>query len=321
MNSNYQQIINKIGKTGNSPECYPLSSEGSEAEAEAEALPLQQSIYAGAAASSLAAINDYQSPENLTIAEKIAACSKRIAARNNEYSQQQQAANVTLSSYGPDQSFDTISSPLTRSLLDNPSPTGLDTLAMMNNIDVPNPQQHPIRISETAHAQLLAEYKLHDTIASVLAHERESQHQLAHFWSSHDGGSQQHQYLHPQIAPSHQQRSQLAFFLYHHQRGAKTPEAPSFQMNESAFNAFPPLNLRGRPGAFETFPMTLHRALAELELTAGGKNIAGFLADGKAFQVRDQYLLEKKMLPIFFPKMRSFASFQRQLNLYDFQRI
>jgi hypothetical protein len=131
--------------------------------------------------------------------------------------------------------------------VDNPAPTGLDTLAM-NNIDVPNnPQPHPIHISETAHAQLLAEYKLYDTISSLLAHERESQPQFADFRSSHHGGSQQHQYLHPQIAPSHQQRSQLAFLLNHHQRGIKIPEAPSFQMSESAFNVFPPLNSRGRP--------------------------------------------------------------------------
>jgi hypothetical protein len=66
--------------------------------------------------------------------------------------------------------------------------------------------------------------------------------------------------------------------------------------------------------------MILHRALAELELSTGGADIAGFLPNGTSIHIRDQYRFESEILPIFFPKMKSFASFQRQLNLYDFQR-
>ena len=71
----------------------------------------------------------------------------------------------------------------------------------------------------------------------------------------------------------------------------------------------------------ESFPMVLHRALAELELVEGGRAIATFLPDGLSFCVKDQVLFAKQVLPLFFPKMRSFASFQRQLNLYDFERV
>lgn len=70
----------------------------------------------------------------------------------------------------------------------------------------------------------------------------------------------------------------------------------------------------------QTFPLVLHRALAELEIT-GQIAIASFLPDGKSFHIRSQREFEKTILPIFFPKMKSFASFQRQLNLYDFKRI
>ncbi|KAI2501379.1 DNA binding protein [Fragilaria crotonensis] len=73
-------------------------------------------------------------------------------------------------------------------------------------------------------------------------------------------------------------------------------------------------------GGHEFFPMVLHRALAELELIEGGTDIAAFLPHGRSFQIRDQALFEEKVLPCFFPRMKGFPSFQRQLNLYKFQR-
>lgn len=65
----------------------------------------------------------------------------------------------------------------------------------------------------------------------------------------------------------------------------------------------------------------LHRILLELELVDGGAKIASFLSDGKSFKIWHHFLFEKHVLPIFFPKMKNFASFQRQLNLYDFKRL
>jgi hypothetical protein len=70
----------------------------------------------------------------------------------------------------------------------------------------------------------------------------------------------------------------------------------------------------------QTFPMILHAALLELEQTESA-NVASFLPDGKSFQVKSQFWFEKSVLPAFFPKMKGFASFQRQLNLYDFERV
>ena len=71
----------------------------------------------------------------------------------------------------------------------------------------------------------------------------------------------------------------------------------------------------------ENFPMILHRVLANLELVPGGANIVSFLPDGRSFAVKNQHRFTKEVLPIYFPKMKSFASFQRQLNLYDFTRV
>jgi hypothetical protein len=68
------------------------------------------------------------------------------------------------------------------------------------------------------------------------------------------------------------------------------------------------------------FPVILHQALLELE-RVGDTSTAAFLPDGKSFSIRNQYLFEKHVLFVFFPKMKGFASFQRQLNLYDFIRI
>ena len=74
-------------------------------------------------------------------------------------------------------------------------------------------------------------------------------------------------------------------------------------------------------GGSETFPMVLHRALAELECNGRHKDIAEFLPDGHTFQIKNQTLFEVHVLSAFFPKMKCFASFQRQLNLYDFKRV
>jgi len=74
-------------------------------------------------------------------------------------------------------------------------------------------------------------------------------------------------------------------------------------------------------GGPESFPMVLHRALAELELVGGGRDIATFLPDGRSFYIKKQELFASKVLPVFFPKMKGFASFQRQLNLYNFRRV
>lgn len=71
----------------------------------------------------------------------------------------------------------------------------------------------------------------------------------------------------------------------------------------------------------ENFPMILQRLLANLELVPGGTNIISFLPDGLSFVVKNQHVFSKEVLPIYFPKMKSFASFQRQLNLYDFKRV
>lgn len=71
----------------------------------------------------------------------------------------------------------------------------------------------------------------------------------------------------------------------------------------------------------DLFPVVLHRVLMQLELASGGTEIASFLADGKSFKIKNQFMFEKHVLPVFFPKMNNFASFQRQLNFYDFKRI
>jgi HSF-type DNA-binding len=68
------------------------------------------------------------------------------------------------------------------------------------------------------------------------------------------------------------------------------------------------------------FTVIFHRALMELEVLPGGSDVAAFLPDGRSFCIKDQEQFEQLVLPVFFPKMKGFPSFQRQLNLYGFQR-
>jgi HSF-type DNA-binding len=67
------------------------------------------------------------------------------------------------------------------------------------------------------------------------------------------------------------------------------------------------------------FPVKLHRLLLDLDRGRGGENIAQFVPHGKAFVILDSHRFETEVMKGYFPGMSSYASFQRQLNLYDFR--
>ena len=71
----------------------------------------------------------------------------------------------------------------------------------------------------------------------------------------------------------------------------------------------------------ESFPVKLHRLMLDLELQDCGTDIASFLPNGIAFAVHNPDRFETEVMRKYFPRMNRFASFQRQLNLYDFRRI
>lgn len=73
-------------------------------------------------------------------------------------------------------------------------------------------------------------------------------------------------------------------------------------------------------GGPESFPMILHHALMALENTPGGESIAAFLPDGLSFRIQNREKFEEQVLAAFFPRMKGYSSFQRQLNLYGFKR-
>jgi hypothetical protein len=76
----------------------------------------------------------------------------------------------------------------------------------------------------------------------------------------------------------------------------------------------------GRKGRTGTFPQKMHLMLADLEQEEGGREIASFLPHGRAFCIHKPKDFVKKVMPKYF-RMSRFSSFQRQLNLYEFQRI
>jgi hypothetical protein len=77
---------------------------------------------------------------------------------------------------------------------------------------------------------------------------------------------------------------------------------------------------RRRKGRTGTFPQKLHQMLSDLEAQDGGADIASFLSHGRAFAIHKPRDFVKTVMPKYF-RMSRFSSFQRQLNLYDFQRI
>lgn len=72
----------------------------------------------------------------------------------------------------------------------------------------------------------------------------------------------------------------------------------------------------------EIFPMTLHRMLKEVEHNQDEKDVVMFIMPlGQSFIVKDIQRFESEIMPRYFPRMKRFASFQRQLNLYNFSRV
>jgi hypothetical protein len=75
------------------------------------------------------------------------------------------------------------------------------------------------------------------------------------------------------------------------------------------------------PAKFEPFPVKLHRLLLELDRTPENEGIVEFLPDGDSFEILDLSRFKDVVMKNYFPRMQSFASFQRQLNNYCFRRI
>jgi len=69
----------------------------------------------------------------------------------------------------------------------------------------------------------------------------------------------------------------------------------------------------------ENFPQKLYRLLDEVE-HAGRGNIVSFTESGAAFRVHNPDIFSSEIAPHYF-RLRRYHSFQRQLNLYGFERI
>jgi hypothetical protein len=72
-------------------------------------------------------------------------------------------------------------------------------------------------------------------------------------------------------------------------------------------------------GRVGKFPLKLHALLKDLK-EQGRSDIAAFLPHGRAFVIFNTAEFAKSIMPLHF-RMSRYSSFQRQLNLYDFQRI
>jgi HSF-type DNA-binding len=73
-------------------------------------------------------------------------------------------------------------------------------------------------------------------------------------------------------------------------------------------------------GVKKKFPIQLHQMLEAIDGTEHSR-IVHWLPHGRAFAVLDKKRLESDLLPAYFPQQSSYASFQRQLNIYGFWRL
>jgi HSF-type DNA-binding len=119
------------------------------------------------------------------------------------------------------------------------------------------------------------------------------------------------------LQPFHQQPQNSSRVLgsrSNHSQRAKMPAVPpaaSFATSGAAPK---------RAGRIGSFPVKLHRMLAELK-AQGRDDIASFLPGGRLFCVHKPAVFVEVVMSKYFKNMTRFSSFQRQLNLYNFVRV
>lgn len=79
-----------------------------------------------------------------------------------------------------------------------------------------------------------------------------------------------------------------------------------------------PSDKKGKSASFESFPGKLHRILQDAE-NDGNEDIISFYPDGRSFGIHDSQRFLKEIMPRYFNTAR-YPSFQRQLNLYGFNK-
>jgi hypothetical protein len=90
------------------------------------------------------------------------------------------------------------------------------------------------------------------------------------------------------------------------------PDSSSLQSISTIMIQRPPAS----GGVIDPFPSKLHSLLESREY----EHIISWQPHGRCFVVNDQNSFVEQVMPLYF-KQTKFASFQRQLNLYDFKRI
>ena len=75
---------------------------------------------------------------------------------------------------------------------------------------------------------------------------------------------------------------------------------------------------RNRPQSHRTnrFPGRLHDVLEDALSDPALAKVISWEPSGTAFKIHDQTSFVAKVIPRYFPKMKSYKSFRRQLNLY-----
>ncbi|CAB9525358.1 shock factor protein [Seminavis robusta] len=86
----------------------------------------------------------------------------------------------------------------------------------------------------------------------------------------------------------------------------------------ASISSFP---LRGGSLQNASFPIRLHAMLSSINLTGRHVDIVTWRPHGRLFMVNDRDRFINEVLPSWFFTMTSYASFQRQLNLYGFRRL
>jgi hypothetical protein len=101
--------------------------------------------------------------------------------------------------------------------------------------------------------------------------------------------------------------------------GDSSPQDEASSPTGDAADPNDDLILRTTAGIQVSFPLKLQRILDKLE-AEGKTDIISWLPHGRAFLVHDSDRLVSDLLPVYFNQTR-YSSFQRQLHMYNFQRI
>ena len=189
-------------------------------------------------------------------------------------------------------------------------------MCISQQLRTPRPQRHqqdkPSAVLSDSQVDVISENKENLKQEQL---QQESRKRSNHPHPRHRDHHHHHHHHHPHLIVQHN---------YHDRsQDVPPPSSPTFHTLVAAPDVAGAAALRDwsmRSSATTAFPLKLYEMLHQVERD-GFSHIVSWQPHGRCFSIHQANEFKESLLPRYFPKLTKVTSFQRQLNLYGFQRI